>query len=419
MAISLQCEQCGKQYKLADNLAGKRLKCKQCGNTISVPAATSPGAASPAAAVPTASKGAPPAAAATIKAKCETCFKEFEVPPEKAGDTVPCERCGEPVRVPGKGKTRRAAPEPTASTRTASAAAPAPNMPRQSLIEEEFAAGGMPTMPTAGQMFCPNCRNIIPVNAVLCVKCGFKIESGRMMTAKNAANKPVRKPGRMSPMGILLALLGILYGLANIGLWGFLGYGAVVVLYYYGMPREDNPQSATAMFGFPVFLLLFTAGCLLINSCIGILRKLKGAIPNAALASKIFVWSFVVGVTLSFGSTIYQQYVSKPKEGEQQTTSKKKKDEAPPPPMTGPAKLIMDLTLSMELTGTVIASALGILTLLVTPPLLIWIWAGTQGKRIDWELPEPLYKATKKKSTGAPPDPTKKPPVVVGKGGKK
>jgi hypothetical protein len=37
MGISFQCDACGKQYKVADALAGKRGKCKECGAVIQVP----------------------------------------------------------------------------------------------------------------------------------------------------------------------------------------------------------------------------------------------------------------------------------------------------------------------------------------------------------------------------------------------
>ena len=37
MAIRLECGGCGKSYKLRDEVAGKRIKCKECGNPIAVP----------------------------------------------------------------------------------------------------------------------------------------------------------------------------------------------------------------------------------------------------------------------------------------------------------------------------------------------------------------------------------------------
>lgn len=39
MTIELDCQSCGKSYRLGDQLAGKKVKCKECGTTIKVPAA--------------------------------------------------------------------------------------------------------------------------------------------------------------------------------------------------------------------------------------------------------------------------------------------------------------------------------------------------------------------------------------------
>jgi dienelactone hydrolase len=42
MSIAYRCGQCGKQYTLGDEVAGRRVKCKQCGTIARVPAATPP-----------------------------------------------------------------------------------------------------------------------------------------------------------------------------------------------------------------------------------------------------------------------------------------------------------------------------------------------------------------------------------------
>lgn len=36
MTIDLQCDDCGKRYRLKDSLAGRRIKCKDCGAAINV-----------------------------------------------------------------------------------------------------------------------------------------------------------------------------------------------------------------------------------------------------------------------------------------------------------------------------------------------------------------------------------------------
>ena len=37
MALKVQCESCGKVYRVRDELAGKKLKCKSCGHALQVP----------------------------------------------------------------------------------------------------------------------------------------------------------------------------------------------------------------------------------------------------------------------------------------------------------------------------------------------------------------------------------------------
>jgi hypothetical protein len=37
MAIVCQCDECGREYRIRDELAGKRVKCKECGAPISIP----------------------------------------------------------------------------------------------------------------------------------------------------------------------------------------------------------------------------------------------------------------------------------------------------------------------------------------------------------------------------------------------
>src|SRR5437763_12751017 len=38
MAVEMQCGGCGKRYRVGDQLAGKKVKCKSCGHVMAVPA---------------------------------------------------------------------------------------------------------------------------------------------------------------------------------------------------------------------------------------------------------------------------------------------------------------------------------------------------------------------------------------------
>src|SRR5690349_10513706 len=37
MAVAFQCEQCGKDFEVANELAGKRCRCKRCGHEFTIP----------------------------------------------------------------------------------------------------------------------------------------------------------------------------------------------------------------------------------------------------------------------------------------------------------------------------------------------------------------------------------------------
>src|SRR5438094_1353525 len=43
MPIMVECNSCGKQYNAPDSMAGKRVKCKQCGEVFQIPAEGGPG----------------------------------------------------------------------------------------------------------------------------------------------------------------------------------------------------------------------------------------------------------------------------------------------------------------------------------------------------------------------------------------
>lgn len=45
MSIICECEQCRQRIQLADDLAGKRCRCKRCGHIFRIPTATGPTAA--------------------------------------------------------------------------------------------------------------------------------------------------------------------------------------------------------------------------------------------------------------------------------------------------------------------------------------------------------------------------------------
>ena len=70
LMIKLQCPSCSKSYQVKDAAAGKRFKCKKCGETVTVPEAKSSGGSS--------SRKQRPAAPATKKPKPQPEYDEYE-----------------------------------------------------------------------------------------------------------------------------------------------------------------------------------------------------------------------------------------------------------------------------------------------------------------------------------------------------
>ncbi len=107
MPLVVNCS-CGKQLRVPDEFAGKRVKCPACQNPCAVPAAGAP------------SRTAPATPAGTmISFRC-TCGQTMQARAEFAGRKTKCPSCGEVVPIPGKAGTadklttapKKAAPAP-------------------------------------------------------------------------------------------------------------------------------------------------------------------------------------------------------------------------------------------------------------------------------------------------------------------
>jgi hypothetical protein len=113
-----------------------------------------------------------------IKVQCG-CGKAFAAKDELAGKTVKCPGCQKPLKIPGNAAPAAVAkagakPAARAPERAASAAPP-----RDSLFDE---IGLAP--PTEGTRPCPGCTEPMPLQAVVCVKCGYNTRIGRRMTTE-------------------------------------------------------------------------------------------------------------------------------------------------------------------------------------------------------------------------------------------
>lgn len=114
-----------------------------------------------------------------IKVQCG-CGKAFAAKDELAGKTVKCPGCQKPLKIPAVGvpaaSAAKAAKPAVAKT---AAPAPAPASAQDDLFDE---IGLAP--PTEGSRPCPGCSEPMPLQAIICVKCGYNTRLGRRMTTE-------------------------------------------------------------------------------------------------------------------------------------------------------------------------------------------------------------------------------------------
>lgn len=114
MAIAFSCPQCGKSYRVKDELAGKPVTCKDCKAALRVPAPVAapavpdPEAESVAEAALMEAPAAADAPPEEIEFECPNCIEQVKVSIQFAGKQAPCPNCKRIVRVPlpADGKTR-------------------------------------------------------------------------------------------------------------------------------------------------------------------------------------------------------------------------------------------------------------------------------------------------------------------------
>ena len=219
MPIQVTCS-CGKSVAAPSKLAGKKVKCPGCKEPLQVPSANGKSASGKSASGKSASgkstngKSAANGSSAAIKASC-SCGKSFKAPAKAAGKKVRCPACKEPVTIPGGKKSK--------AKIAAAASAPSADDGVGSLLDEV----GFQRSGGAGR--CPNCKEDLLEEAVLCVACGYNLETGKMLKSKVkradeveeddgkapdhvASAEPGKKGG--SKMILLLVLLLVLAGAA-------------------------------------------------------------------------------------------------------------------------------------------------------------------------------------------------------------
>jgi hypothetical protein len=213
MSIEFAC-QCGKKHRAADEHAGKRAKCKHCGQIAVIPGAK-------AEAAKTASRPTPLAASAPKNIVPAAAPRA--VIPSGADDLLSAEL---PLAQP-------AALAPKPSTPRTTAAAPVPSGGRR----------------------CPSCQNQLSAVAVLCINCGYNLNTGKKTpTAPVTEIETPKKRPRSRLVQILVDRI------TSWKLWGGLGMMLLgVILFFCLMPQMDRFSPRTCR-GIGVAVLLFMAG---------------------------------------------------------------------------------------------------------------------------------------------------------------
>jgi hypothetical protein len=84
--VKVECKKCARSYNVKSNLVGKRIKCKGCGEAITVVEQSH-------------SKPAPKASNVVVHIECGTCFSTYKVKPDLIGKRIKCKGCGELITV--------------------------------------------------------------------------------------------------------------------------------------------------------------------------------------------------------------------------------------------------------------------------------------------------------------------------------
>jgi hypothetical protein len=125
-----------------------------------------------------------------IKVQC-ACGAAFAAKDELAGRTVKCPKCQQPLAIPAAASAAPAAARQPAAPRPMSAPLPSQAAaPAGQSTGDLFDEMGMQA-PQAGKIPCPGCATPMPVEAIICIKCGFNKRIGRRMeTVKGVGSGP-------------------------------------------------------------------------------------------------------------------------------------------------------------------------------------------------------------------------------------
>ena len=117
-----------------------------------------------------------------IKAQCGSCGTGFKAKDALAGKRVRCPKCKQPLTIPAAGaaaaKARPAAKTARARPASTSGAARANPNPMMDLLDEANVKG------VSRGPSCENCAAELMPGAVICIECGFNMETGKQVSTE-------------------------------------------------------------------------------------------------------------------------------------------------------------------------------------------------------------------------------------------
>ena len=107
-----------------------------------------------------------------IKARCGSCGANFQAKDSLAGKRVKCPKCSQPIVINQPGPANRVASNKPGSSQPKGSSAYNPLLDLLDEVNVKSAVQG----PT-----CPNCAAELRAGAVICVECGYNVETGKRL----------------------------------------------------------------------------------------------------------------------------------------------------------------------------------------------------------------------------------------------
>lgn len=150
------------------------------------------------------------------------CGAKLRVKPEGLGRKARCPKCSEVFVV--------AADAPSPPPQPAQPAGPAPDSLLDELAaQERTAQATAQPRPTGGARACPQCGNRMPADAVVCVSCGYNLQTGKILKQASAKRAVIGGFVRRLASGAGTFVLGCVFSAIAAMLGAALWFGVAIV----------------------------------------------------------------------------------------------------------------------------------------------------------------------------------------------